>query len=75
MLAGEPRVTRLLNRRGLRFGERDDSADQLRARAGEAPVLAGLSAALMPGVVVTLPQAIFFHSRISSAQANGAGVE
>ena len=69
MLAGEPRVTRLLNRRGLRLGERDDSADEVHARAGEAPVLVGLSAAFMPGVVGTLPQTIFFHSRISSAQA------
>ena len=45
----EPRIARLLDRRGL--GERDDSAGETDACADEAPVLAGLAAASVQGIV------------------------
>ncbi len=45
----EPRIARLLNRRGL--GERDDSAGEADGSTSEAPVLAGLAAASVQGLV------------------------
>ena len=45
----EPRITRLLERRGL--GDRDDSASEADAWADEAPGLAGLAAASVQGTV------------------------
>lgn len=45
----EPRITRLLNRRGL--GDRDESAGEADAWADEAPALAGLAAASVQGTV------------------------
>jgi len=45
----EPRITRLLERRGL--GDRDDSAGEADAWADEAPALAGLAAASVQGTV------------------------
>ena len=43
----EPRITRLLERRGL--GERDESAGEADAWADDTPVLAGLAAASVQG--------------------------
>lgn len=45
----EPRITRLLERRGL--GDRDDGAGDTDAWADEAPALAGLAAASVQGTV------------------------
>jgi hypothetical protein len=45
----EPRIARLLNRRGI--GDRDDSAGEADAWTDEAPVLAGLAAASVQGRV------------------------
>ena len=45
----EPRIARLLNRRGI--GDRDDSADEMDTWTEEAPVLAGLAAASLQGLV------------------------
>jgi hypothetical protein len=49
----EPRITRLLDRRGL--GERDDDGAASDAWADEAPVLAGLAAASVQGTVALGP--------------------
>ena len=45
----EPRIVRLLNRRGI--GDRDDSAGETDTWTEEAPVLAGLAAASVQGLV------------------------
>ena len=45
----EPRITRLLDRRGL--GDRDDSVGDVGGWADETPVLAGLAAASVQGIV------------------------
>ena len=50
----EPRIKRLLDRRGLGDGDDDDSASD--AWADEAPVLAGLAAASVQGIVALGPQ-------------------
>jgi hypothetical protein len=49
----EPRIARLLDRRGL--GDRDDRAGEADAWAEEAPVLAGLAAASVQGTVALGP--------------------
>jgi hypothetical protein len=49
----EPRVVRLLNRRGL--GDRDDNARDVDEWMEEAPVLAGLAAASVQGLVALGP--------------------
>ena len=50
----EPRIKRLLDRRGLGDGDDDGSASD--AWADEAPVLAGLAAASVQGIVALGPQ-------------------
>ena len=50
----EPRIKRLLDRRGLGDGDNDGSASD--AWADEAPVLAGLAAASVQGIVALGPQ-------------------
>ena len=51
----EPRIKRLLDRRGLGDGDNDGSASD--AWAEEAPVLAGLAAASVQGTAELLAQA------------------
>jgi len=69
----EPRITRLLDRRGL--GEGDDNGSASDAWADEAPVLAGFAAASVRGTVALGPRAGARLRRLGDPREEGESPE